>query len=68
MEIKAIKIRFGPFKITIGAERIRELLLDIISKIDWSEVKTRLTRLGLSEKDADTTIEFVRSYLSGQIA
>lgn len=63
MKISPIRFRIGPFKVTIGAEKIRDILLDFVTnQIDWQSIEA-----GMAEHVGSTDAKILTDWLKARL-
>jgi hypothetical protein len=67
-EIKPIKIRIGFIKVTIGADKIREVLASVlVDQVDTAKLAAYLTKKGMPSAQALAGAEYAKEWLRGQV-
>jgi hypothetical protein len=67
MKIKPLKIKWGMFKVTVGADHIRDAFKFAFLEVDWPDVTAYLIRKGIPDEYAKKASEQVKKYLSDEI-
>jgi hypothetical protein len=67
VKIKGIKIRILGIKITVGADKVRDALLEIAAQAEWARFKAFLEAEGMPSEMAHQAADGARAWIMSEI-